>query len=105
LTELEGFDQENLPEEKKEKLIKTITYFRNQKPRMKYAAQVKENLPIGSGVTEAACKTIIKQQLCKSGMKWKERGASIVLSLRCLDRSNRWEQFWSKLDQYGTSFA
>jgi len=105
LTELEGFDQEKLSVEKKEKLNKTLTYFRNQKPRMKYAAQVKENLPIGSGVTEAACKTIIKQRLCKSGMKWKERGASIVLSLRCLDRSNRWEQFWGKLNQYGTSFA
>lgn len=105
LRELEAFDQEKLSDEKKDKLNKTITYFKNQKQRMKYSAQVKENLPIGSGVTEAACKTIIKQRLCKSGMKWKERGASIVLSLRCLDRSNRWEQFWDKLSQYGASFA
>ena len=105
LTELESIDQKNLSSEKQEKLNKTITYFKNQKPRLKYYAQVKENLPIGSGVTEAACKTIIKQRLCKSGMKWKERGASIVLSLRCLDRSNRWEQFWEKLNQYGASLA
>ena len=105
LTELERFDQEKLSLEKQEKLNKTITYFRNQKPRLKYYAQVKENLPIGSGVTEAACKTIIKQRLCKSGMKWKERGASIVLSLRCLDRSNRWEQFWEKINQYGVCIA
>jgi len=105
LTELEEFNQDKLSSEKREKLNKTITYFRNQKLRMKYSAQLKDNLPIGSGVTEAACKTIIKQRLCKSGMKWKERGASIVLSLRCLDRSNRWAQFWDKLDQYGTAFA
>lgn len=105
LTELENIDQERLSSEKREKLNKTMTYFINQKPRLKYYSQVKENLPIGSGVTEAACKTIIKQRLCKSGMKWKERGASIVLSLRCLDRSNRWEEFWEKINQYGAHLA
>ena len=105
LTELENVEQEKLSFEKKEKLNKAITYIKKKKPRMKYYAQVKNKLPIGSGVTEAACKTIIKQRLCKSGMKWKEKGASIVLSLRCLDRSNRWEKFWEKLNQYGASFA
>jgi hypothetical protein len=42
------------------------------------------NEPIGSGVTEAACKVIVKQRLCGSGMKWTEDGASVVLSLRAL---------------------
>lgn len=60
-----------------------------------------KNLPIGSGVTEAACKTIFKQRLCKSGMKWKDPGAKIVLSLRCLDHSNKWDQFWHKVDRFG----
>lgn len=87
----------------RDKLDRCITYFSNQKERMRYAAQVKENLPIGSGVTEAACKTIVKQRLCKSGMKWHERGASLVLSLRTLDRSDRWEQFWGKISQYGVA--
>ena len=27
--------------------------------------------PIGSGVTEAACKTLIKQRFCLAGMRWK----------------------------------
>lgn len=105
INELEKVDQEKLSSERQGKLQKTITYLKNQKPRLKFHSQVKENLPIGSGVTEAACKTIIKQRLCKSGMKWKERGASIVLSLRCLDRSNKWEQFWQKINQFGTCIA
>lgn len=83
------------------KLNKAITYFSNQKSRMSYYALVKQALPIGSGVTEAACKMIVKQRLCQSGMKWKEKGASIILSLRTLERSNRWEQFWGKVSQYG----
>jgi hypothetical protein len=59
-------------------------------------------LPIGSGVTEAACKVIVKQRLCGSGMKWKEPGAAAVLSVRCLTYTReRWSQFWGKVDRYG----
>jgi len=49
---------------------------------MDYAQFIRNNLPIGSGI--AACKTIVKQRLCQSGMRWKELGASIVLGLRTL---------------------
>lgn len=94
---------ESLKIKRQDLLDKCITYFSNQKDRMRYAAQVKNNLPIGSGVTEAACKCIVKQRLCKSGMKWHEHGAAIILSLRTLDRSDRWEQFWEKVNQYGVA--
>ena len=57
-------------------------------------------------MTEAACKTLIKQRLCCSGMRWKEKGASIILSLRALIlTSTRWDQFWNKLNQYGFPVA
>ena len=85
-----------------------ITYFSNQnkKGRMDYAAWVEEDLPIGSGVTEAACKVIVKQRLCGSGMKWKEPGAAAVLSVRCLTYTReRWSQFWGKIDRYGFPVA
>ena len=61
-----------------------------------------ESEPIGRGVTEAACKVLVKQRLCGSGMKWKEPGAAAVLSVRCLTYTKeRWSQFWSKIDRYG----
>ena len=88
-----------------EKVNAAITYFTNQGARMDYAKFRSQNLPIGSGVTEAACKTIIKQRFCRSGMKWKDKGAAIVLSLRCLDKSQRWDQFWDKVNQYGLPLA
>jgi hypothetical protein len=87
---------------------KAITYFSNQnrKGRMNYATWVQENLPIGSGVTEAACKVIVKQRLCGSGMQWKEPGAAAVLSVRCLTyTTERWSQFWKKIDRYGFPVA
>ena len=64
------------------------------------------NEPIGSGVTEAACKVIVKQRLCGSGMKWTESGAAAVLSLRCLSYTpGRWDQFWAKIDRWGFPVA
>ncbi len=93
--------QDDLSADKLEKINRTITYFKNQKHRMDYSSYCEKKYPIGSGVTEAACKTIIKQRFCKSGMRWKQQGAAAILSLRCLDLSDRWSQFWRKINQYG----
>jgi hypothetical protein len=85
-----------------ENLEAAVTYFHNHLHQMNYAAYREKHYPIGSGVTEAACKTVIKQRLCCSGMRWKETGAAVVLSLRTLVLTpNRWQQFWNKLNQYG----
>ena len=83
-------------------MLATITYLQNQKGRMNYSYSVERNWPIGSGVTEAACKTLIKQRLCKSGSRWKDDGALAVLSIRALRLTpGRWHEFWRNIDQYG----
>ncbi len=85
-----------------EKLDKAITYFTNQMSRMNYAEYRAKGFPIGSGVTEAACKTLIKQRLCHSGMRWKNKGAQIVISLRAIVRTKgRWAQFWDRINTQG----
>jgi hypothetical protein len=94
--------EKKLNETTREKLDSAITYFQNHKHKMDYSNYRAKNLPIGSGVTEAACKNLVKKRLCCSGMKWKEKGAGIVLSLRSLVLTwGRWEQFWGKISQYG----
>jgi len=83
-------------------VLSAWTYFTNHRHQMDYPAFVAAGLPIGSGVTEAACKTLVKQRLCASGMRWKNTGAKIVLSLRALAHTTgRWAQFWQKIDQFG----
>ena len=85
-----------------EKLQAAITYYENHQHQMNYSQYREKKYPIGSGVTEAACKTLVKQRLCCAGMRWKEKGAGIILSLRALVLTKeRWRQFWAKLDQYG----
>jgi len=81
-------------------------YFKNNSHRTDYAAYAAENLPVGSGATEAACKVIVKKRLCGAGMKWKEKGPSAVLTLRCFNYTDgRWEQFRNKIDRYGFNLA
>ena len=100
--EMKTLKKKKLSKVAQDNLDSSITYFKNHKSEMNYAKSIKENLPIGSGVTEAACKTLVKQRLCQSGMKWIEKGAGIVLSLRALVLTKgRWEQFWDKINQYG----
>ena len=106
IAQMQDFLTEHLQPGPRGKIKAALTYFQNQQPLMNYALHLEQNLPLGSGVTEAACKTIVKQRLCCSGMKWKEAGAAIVLSLRTLVHSRgRCSQFWSKIDQYGFPVA
>ena len=102
LTEIKTFRSKKVNKEVNEKLENAITYFENHVHQMDYAQAIRNHLPIGSGVTEAACKTIVKQRLCQSGMRWKEIGASIVLGLRTLVLTKeRFSQFWNKINRYG----
>ena len=102
LEEMKSVSVQGLSETAQEELAKAITYFSNHHQQMNYAERVEAKLPIGSGVTEAACKTIVKMRMCRGGAKWKEDGAAAVLSLRTLIYTEeRWEQFWAKIDRYG----
>ena len=74
-----------------------LTYFRNQRPRMNYAESVRQNLPIASGVMEAARKTLVTQRLKRSGMAWTLLGGQAILTLRSLIQSERWSRAWNLL--------
>ena len=90
--------------ERDEELRLVIGYYTNNKHRMRYSYQLKHNLPMGSGVTEAACKTLIKQRMCLSGSRWKDAGASCVLELRALKLTKgRWQQFWAYVMRHGST--
>jgi hypothetical protein len=90
-----------------EPVERAVKHLRNQAEagRLGYAALAEQNVPIGSGVTEAACKALVKQRLCGSGMRWKESGAA-VLSVRCLTyTAGRWSQFWGRIGRDGFPVA
>ncbi len=77
------------------KVSKVLTYFRKNKNRMRYAQWKREGFMIGSGVVEAACKTLVAQRLKLSGMRWSTRGAQAILTMRGWDQSDRFDQAWA----------
>jgi hypothetical protein len=66
-------------------------YIRRRTRFMDYHGYRQTHLPIGSGVTEAACKTLFTERLKLSGMRWKKAGAEAVLRLRVILRSGIWD--------------
>lgn len=72
-----------------------IKYLQHNRKRMNYYELRQKNLPIGSGVVEAACKNLIGARMKKSGMRWSIDGGQTVLTLRSIILSNRWESFWA----------
>ena len=82
---------------RRKKIARELKYFRRNRHRMRYAVLKKQGLPIGSGVTEAACKTLATQRLKRSGMRWGEQGGQAILSFRALVQSNRFERAWTLL--------
>jgi hypothetical protein len=59
-------------------------YLQARRKHLRYADYRRQGLPIGSGVTEAACKTVYTQRLKLSGMRWKAAGAQTILTLRVI---------------------
>ena len=74
-----------------------VRYFRRNRHRMRYADTQARHLPIGSGVVEAACKTLVTQRLKRSGMRWRHAGGQAILTLRALVQSSRFDQAWALL--------
>jgi len=102
LSQMSALLNKQKKKDKKEIIQSSITYFTNHLHQMNYCKYKQKNWPIGSGVIEAACKVIIKQRLCNSGMKWTDNGARTVLALRCFNKSDgMWKQFWNKIIRYG----
>jgi len=81
---------------KKQQLLwEHLRYLQNNKDRMRYVTLECAGLPIGSGVTESAAKTVVGRRAKNSGQRWSEPGLRGVLTLRALHQSQRLPRFWS----------
>ena len=82
---------------RRKRIGEVLGYFRCHRHRMDYAAAASRQLPIGSGVVEAACKTLATQRMKRSGMRWRQAGGQAILTLRALVQSHRFDQAWQLL--------
>lgn len=85
----------------RQKVVAThLHYFRHHAAHMQYADYTAARLPIGSGVTEAGCKELLKARFCRSGMRWKRTTGDAILQLRAIRLSAQWDSFWAKVLRY-----
>ncbi len=85
--------------QKKKEYQKAYRYLSRRMKYLRYAQYKAMGMPVGSGVTEAACKTVYTQRLKLSGMRWGAApsvldgmGAQTVLDLRVLLLSEVWDE-------------
>jgi hypothetical protein len=71
-------------------------YLRKRQHLMDYWSCRQRGLVIGSGITEAACKTLFTQRFKQSGMKWSLEGGQVVVDLRVLWLSKLWSQVFDR---------
>jgi hypothetical protein len=74
-----------------EEYWKAYRYLRAHSRWMDYDRHRREGKPIGSGVTEAACKTVFTQRLKRSGMRWHKESGQVIVELRVIYLSGIWD--------------
>lgn len=88
--------ERNLTVQQAEGYRKAYQYLHNHKAYMDYQEYRRQHLPIGSGITEAACKTVFTQRFKASGMTWKLEGGAVILKLRLAKLSGIWQTVYAK---------
>ena len=87
-------DRYRMSAKAKKEFQTAYNYLRERTKLMRYAEFRAQGLPIGSGITEAACKTVFTQRLKLSGMRWTNAGAQVILNLRVILLSGVWDDVY-----------
>jgi hypothetical protein len=98
LHSLRGFGK-TIPGASKDKFDEHLNYFGRRTKLLGYRLIRQKKLPIGSGVTEGACKSLVGTRAKRSGQHWTQRGLTAALHLRSLDQSGRFDCFWELFAQ------
>jgi|LGVE01.1.fsa_nt_gb hypothetical protein len=77
-----------------EAMEKHLRYFETKKQYMKYDEYLKKGYPIGSGVIEGTCRSLVNDRMELSGMHWSEKGAEAMLELRSIKINGFWNEYW-----------
>jgi hypothetical protein len=85
-------EQYGLRGQRRAEFRRAYAYLRDRMAYLRYAEYRRWGVPLGSGVTEAGCKTVYTQRLKLSGMSWGREGAQTILDLRVVLLSGVWDE-------------
>jgi hypothetical protein len=70
-----------------------LSYVNERREMIKYPEFLAKGWQIGSGPTEATCKTLTAR-LKGSGMRWDGANAEAIMALEALTQSGQWDLYW-----------
>jgi hypothetical protein len=76
-----------------------IGYFTTNAQRMRYPSFRAQGMHVGSGIAEAACKTVVTTRLKRTGMRWTPSGLDALLPLRTAKLNRTYDDFWQTQSQ------
>ena len=77
----------------RETVESALTYFQNNRDRMRYDEYLAAGYPIASGVIEGSCRHIVEDRLDGTGMRWELAGAVAMLHTRSIALSDDWNEY------------
>lgn len=83
----------NLSKKSQATIQSAITYFENNRSRMRYGDYLREGYPIASGIIEGSCRLVVEDRLDRTGMRWSLDGALAMLANRTTSLSDDWNDY------------
>jgi hypothetical protein len=75
---------------------RAVDYFTTNAQRMRYPVFRAQGMHIGSGIAEAACKSIVSTRAKRCGMRWTPEGLDALLPLRTAVLNGAYDSFWEE---------
>ena len=75
-------------------LLQVQAYFQRHHAHIRYQRFEQQQIPLGSGMVESACKWLIQQRFKGVGMRWSEPGLKHLLILRVMWVNHRFDELF-----------
>ena len=75
---------------------RAVDYFTTNAARMRYPVFRAQGMHLGSGIAEAACKTIVSTRAKRSGMRWTPEGIDALLPVRTSVLNRAYDSLWEQ---------
>jgi hypothetical protein len=84
---------------KRKRINGVLKYLRRGQHRMAYLAAEADNLPIATGPTEAAAKSLVGVRMKRSGARYSQHGGQTILTFLAAHKSRRFDFLWNVLSR------
>jgi hypothetical protein len=99
LTLLHALDSDRLDttDETKQSAVEHLaSYLKSNLDGLGYRDRLRRGVPIGSGMVEGACKTVVGRRLKCNRARWTVANADRMTALCCLHYSGHWDAYWAQ---------